>query len=517
MMPVKKWCILTIALLCLLLLHHPGQGAAPGDDALVQRAKQNLAQENYDEAVADLTQSWQQGPRTAEKAFLLGQAYRLMLNYPTAKEYLEEAVRLAPNDRGAQLSLADTLLALEQPKEAKAILLKLEASGYEPGKTAFLLGMVAIKENRYSEALEYFRKAQQDPKVAQEAMFQESLALAALNRVKEARKTLEGSIALNAQSQTSEFAQRYLGVLERRVEETRPFHFNVTAGFDYDSNVTLNPGGVSSATLVSGQGDAVFTQTAALEYNIHAAGPFSVLTQYAYFQNFHPRLSTFDVMSHYVGLVPTYGFKNSRLWVPISFNYADVQADKYYTGYLVAPTYLYLFNEHWGLEVGGRFNRLYYWNQIFFPQDDRSGKELGGNVGLYYFFKKQKGFLQARVSYDHYYTTGSNWDNSTYRLLLACLYPVTDKFRVNVFLDGYLQPYNNTFFNGVTFGNASGGVLVPQPQRNDQALIFGLQMLYEVYKGIDVNLHYYAIRDKSNIPLYNYNRQIVGLQLGYRY
>jgi len=38
---------------------------------------------------------------------------------------------------------------------------------------------------------------QKNPKLAQEAKFQASLALAALNRVKEARKAMEESIALN--------------------------------------------------------------------------------------------------------------------------------------------------------------------------------------------------------------------------------------------------------------------------------------------------------------------------------
>jgi hypothetical protein len=39
----------------------------------MQEAVRNLEQENYDEALALLTQVWQKGTRTPEKAFLLGQ------------------------------------------------------------------------------------------------------------------------------------------------------------------------------------------------------------------------------------------------------------------------------------------------------------------------------------------------------------------------------------------------------------------------------------------------------------
>ncbi len=269
----------------------PSLAITPYDDVLVQQAAKDIQQENYDEALAQLSEAWKKGTHTPEKAFLFGQVYRLMLNYAKAKEYLQEALRLKPDFRPAQLMLADTLLALNQPKEARPILQNLLAAGYEPGQTAFLMGVAATKEGQYSEALDYFRKAETEPKVAQEAKFQASLALAALNRVKEAKKAMEESIALNPQSQTADFAKRYMGVLSQRADELRPFRITVSSGFDYDSNVTLSPGGGAAVTTVSGKASAVFSQTALLEYTILPAGPFSLLTQYSYYQNFHPAVT----------------------------------------------------------------------------------------------------------------------------------------------------------------------------------------------------------------------------------
>ena len=197
----------------------PSLAITPYDDVLVQQAAKDIQQENYDEALVQLSEAWNKGTHTPEKAFMFGQVYRLMLNYAKAKEYLQEALRLKPDFRPAQLMLADTLLALNQPKEARPILQNLLAAGYEPGQTAFLMGVAATKDGQYSEALDYFRKAETDPKVAQEAKFQASLALAALNRVKEAKKAMEESIALNPQSQTADFAKRYLGILSQRADE----------------------------------------------------------------------------------------------------------------------------------------------------------------------------------------------------------------------------------------------------------------------------------------------------------
>jgi tetratricopeptide (TPR) repeat protein len=505
--------LLTAVLLGVLLAHHPALAVSPYDDVLVQKALKDLEQENFDEAVEALTQAWQKGTRTPEKAFLLGRAYRSLLNYPKARKYLEEARRLKPNFPQAQLLLADTLVALDRPKEAEPLLKQLLAVGFEPGQTAFLLGMIKAKEGNYQEALDHFRKAQEDPRLAQDAKFQASLALAALNRLKEARKTLEESISLDTTTQTADFAQRYMGLLERRLHEVRPFRFNVAVGFDFDSNVTLQPGGAGAAQQVSGRGDVVYTQTATLEYLLFPTQPFSVMAQYSYFENFHPRITTYDAVSHTMSLVPTYSTGNSRLWVPFSFNYMDVQNDKYYVGYLVTPTYLYLLTPAWGLEVGGRLNRKYYWPVGLtgppLQQDDRTARNVGGSLGLYYFFKKQQGYLQARFSYEHDFANGSNWDASGYRLFLNTLYPLTEKLKFNVFLDLLLQPFDHRFFDGNPF--------VVNPKREDRTLIVGAQATYNVYKGLDFNVHYYFVRDDSNIALYDYKRHIVGCQVGYRY
>jgi tetratricopeptide (TPR) repeat protein len=497
-------------LLLLLIMVTPGLAIAPYDDVLVQRAMQNLQQENYDEALAQLTEAWGKGTHTPEKAFLLGQVYRAMLNYPKAKEYLQEALRLKPRFQPAELMLADTLIALDQPQDAMPLLQNLEASGYEPGQTAFLLGIVATKEGRYNQALDYFRKAQADPKTAQEAAFQASLALAALSRLKEAQKTMAESIALNPQSQTADFAKRYMGVLAERAEALRPFHITASVGYDYDSNISVSPSSPGQVTKISGKGGSAFNQSILTEYTLLPAGPFSVLGQYAYFQNFHPTVQGFDIMSHFWSLIPTYSLKNGRLWFPCSFTYMDLQSDKYYTGFLFTPTYLHLANEHIGVEFGFKYNRQYYTSPVFFSQDDRSGKAYGGSFGLYYFFLKQKGFLQARASLEHNSTTGSNWDSNTYRLLLAALYPITEKWKYNIFLDLMNQPFDNIFYNGI-ISNA------PQPRRLDQILILGMQSTYEVIKGLEFGVHWYYIRDNSNIALYNYSRHIIGCQFNYYY
>ena len=285
-----------------------------------------------------------------------------------------------------------------------------------------MLGITATKEGKYSEALDYFRKAEADPKMAQEATFQASLALAALNRVKEAKRPWQESIALNPQSQTADFAQRYMGVLTERAASPAPLpHHRVRQPMITTPTSPCRPGSGGQVTNISGKGGSVFTQTALMEYTLLPAGPFSVLGQYAYFQNFHPTVQGFDIMSHFMGLTPTYGFKNGRFWFPIATPTWTCSQTNITPAFTSPPRISICSRRSLGLEFGAKYNRQYYSTPVFLTQDNRSGKAWGGNVGLYYFFKKQKGFVQARLGYVHNNTTGNNWDSSTYSLLLSLL------------------------------------------------------------------------------------------------
>ena len=45
----------------------------------------------------------------------------------------------------------------------------------------------------------------------------------------------------------------------------------------------------------------------------------------------------------------------------------------------------------------------------------------------------------------------------------------------------------------------------------------GRNAFYQLPKGFDFNVHYFFTRDNSNTNIYNYSRNIVRCQLGYRY
>lgn len=506
----SKWgVVLGGAVIWLVLAGNTAKAGSPGNDAMLEQGVKNFQQENYDEALAELTQAWDRGPKTPIKAFYLGMINYRMGNYGAAENFLKKAVSLKKDFHEAKFQLASLLIGLEKADQAMPYLEELANAGFQPAPTAMLLGQATTKQKQYAKAVQYFRQAQEDPGLAQEAKVQESLALAAQDQPQEAKKVLESAIVQDPNSPAAGFAQRYVDTLDRRIKDTQPFHFNVTGVFDYDSNVTLQPGDTGAAQAVAGRGDFVMTQIANMDYQFFPTGTYGLMAQYSFFQNFHRRLTRYDILSQTFGLIPSVRFPQGTLWLPFNYNYTDLQSEKYYTGFTLTPTYLHMLNQKWGVELGTKYSRQYFWWPLPFNQEDRSGKYYGGSLGAYYFIKKQKGYFQARLIYERADSGGSNWDSSTYHLLLAALYPATDNLKFSGFIDLSMQPFDNRWYNGNPY--------IVNPSRFDKILMLGVQGTYEFYKGLEINLHYYYIRDNSNLPLYDYNRHIWGAQIGYRY
>ena len=491
-----------------LVIVAPADALSPYDDVLVAQGLRNLQAENFDEALVNFKTAWEKGAKTPEKAYYLGIVNFRLTNYPEALNFMERAVNLDPKFNEARLQLAAIYLALDKPAEALPYLQELEAAGYKPSVTAMYLGQVAAKQKRYSEAVRYFQLAEADPLLAQEAKIQASLAMSRQDKHSDARRALEEAIGVNPTSREAGFAQRYIDALDRRIKDTRPLHIRLGASFDYDSNVTLTPGDAAGASVIpTGGRDAVFTQFGNFEYEFFPTGPYGLMASYNLFMTWHPRLTQYDVMSHTFGATPSYRTPNGTFWLPFRFNYTDLDSNKYWTAFTLTPTYLHMLKPDIGLETGLRLARNYYWWLQPFPQEDRSSMNIGGNVGMYYFFKRQQGYVQTRASYEYNDASGSNWTSSIYSLLLSTLYPVTDKLRLNPSLELIYQPFDHPWFNGVDY----------QAKRRDQSLVFGFQVLYKLYKDFDANLHYYYIRNDSNTPLYDYDRQIAGVLFEYRY
>ena len=283
------------------------------------------------------------------------------------------------------------------------------------------------------------------------------------------------------------------------------------AGWDYDSNASQKPFDPVAAATVRGKDAATYMQNAKIGYRINPDGPWDLETTYEYYQNFHASHpeGLYDTLIHTIGLNPSYLMGSTKFYLPFYFNYTDVASSKYATSYRLTPTVFHRFSEKWGVEGGMNLARDYAVTPLTLSQYDRSGRMIGGLLGVYYFIPNDKGYVQTRFSYDYFWGAGSSNNNTGSRIHLFAnaVFKPRPKIALQGFIDLELQPYVNGYFDGVTTSSA----------RNDTILNLGAVVTYNITKRVGINGHYYFTRDWSNVSLYSFDRHMVGGLLTFTY
>jgi len=282
-----------------------------------------------------------------------------------------------------------------------------------------------------------------------------------------------------------------------------------TTGWDYNSNPAQKPSDAATARRIPGHGGAVYTQNAKLGYRVNPQGPFDVEAMYDYYQYFNTaRPNTiYDSLMHTVTVRPSYLYGSTKFYLPFVFNLTDVQSDKYSNSYLLQPTVFHRYSQEWGFELAMNLAREYVSAPVAIGEFNRSNRRIGFLAGAYYFIPDDKGYVQARFGYDRVGAVGRNNVGSKILMMVNMLYQATPRLKLNPFISIGVDPYDFRYNDAV----------ILHSDREDTTIKIGAILTYNVYKWVDLNVHYYVTRGISNIKLYDYEQHMVGGLLSFTY
>ena len=166
--------------------------------------------ENFEEALESLIKARKEEPNSSLAAFYLGLTYKQLLNYKEAAANLRDAVTLKPMIKEAVIELIDVLYHLNELKEAKEWLAVAEKEDIKPAQTAFLKGLILLKEDKNLEAIKAFERAKEiDKAYTQAADFQIGNAYLKERRPKEAREAFRAVVIVDPMTDLAAFARHH--------------------------------------------------------------------------------------------------------------------------------------------------------------------------------------------------------------------------------------------------------------------------------------------------------------------
>ncbi len=492
---------------------------------------EEFTKENYEEALGFFLKARELEPQSTKVAYFLGLTYKKMENYKEAVPCLKDSVIHEPKIKEGLLDLIDTLTHLGEVDEAMKWVAVGEKEGMGSGKLYFLKGVALAREKKYREAIDSFEKAKEsEPDLGQAADYQIATAYMSLAEWKQARTRLREVISADPDTELAASARQYEGQVSEKIEQEAPFHFATDFGYKYDTNVVVAPSSGPYADLlaqsISNQRDTALNLTVRAAYiaPFSFVGPFSFSAQYAVSADRYFRLDDFNSMTSALAVVPGYTFSTSSLTLPVTYSYTWLQRSKgddflndinwytdtrYFQQIGVAPT----FRQSLGSKDMAEFSVGYLDNKYFVdltsdfdlttdPRENRDGHTSFGSIGWSHSFGG-KSLFSAKYSYLDEETKGGNWSNRSNRFDLSFSAPIKGPWSYRLSGSAAFSNYNfNPTFDMKRVNNTYDG---------------GVDLIYALAKNVDIIGRGEFIRDKSNISLYDYRRQIYSLTVEYRY
>ena len=455
--------------------------------------------ENYDEAVITLKKAREEEPSSTLAAYYLGLTYKQVQNYSDAVPPLRDAVTYSPKIKGALIELIDCLYQLNQLDEAKRWIAEAEIEGIRPAQTAFLKGLLLVKAEDVPGAIASFENAKSlDKSMAQACDYQIGVANLKANKFEDARKAFKQVVIVDPSSNMANYANEYVDALAKREEAAKPFRFSTGFAWQYDDNVVLQPSNAALAVGVTDKADAREVYTAQAEYNKRFNDLFSLKGQYFFYYGKQNNLGFYDTLSNTFAVQPSIYYKNSMLTLPMGWSLMNVNDKFYLSTPSAAAVYNYMVNSTNMAQAYVRYQNFNYNWAPNIADENRCGNEFAGGLGWYFFFARNKGFLNLKYGASRDWTEGRNWNYIGNRATATLLVPILDKLNWTVSGDFFPQNFtrSNSIFN---------------VYRKDQVYTLSTLVAYIFYKDSEIQAQYTYIKDDSNVGLYAYNRNITSI------
>jgi len=233
-----------LALPLLLLAGAPGSAAAQPTEADVIVAEGVLALEDkkYDAALAHFRRALEREPDHIEALYYAGVAHMGRGAPAEALPFLERARAQSPRETSVAFQLGLAHFALRRYAEAAPLLEEVFSGSPELDGLGYYVGYLRYRRQDYQGALRAFRAGRAtDPNLAQLTRLYTGLALAALGLPEQAASEVEQALRLQPASPLTGPAERLRESFAASRVRARRFRLGANLGVFYDDNVTARP------------------------------------------------------------------------------------------------------------------------------------------------------------------------------------------------------------------------------------------------------------------------------------
>ena len=531
-----RLCVLSLVMLSTV---SPAFGALQAEaDVLVARGVLAYDDQRYDESLELFRRALNLDPQNHRALYYTGLSYLALKLPEQAVPPLEKVRSLRPKDRDAQFQLGVAYFTIGHYDQATPLLEDVYREQPDLENLGYYVGLGRYRRKDYKPAVDAFDTANiTNAGLRQLGKFYRGLALGVLGLSKEGAAELENIQSMQTVDPFSQAAARIgqrLGAV-RTAEEPKRLRAQATLGTYYDDNVAINPN-ASSAPFVEALRSRTTTSPGLMaslvaDYSFYRKGPIEGTVLYSFFQtlNLNDGLSRFNIQDHQLGLSGYYRGTIANLPYQLAalytYDYLFLGMDGFLSRHsptLSATVAEPSFSLPYVGAVGNATTALLrYQRKEFFREpgdgDIRFGSEVrdafNTMMGLLHIFRFQQDrhFIRFGYQYDIEAAEGTAFSYNGHRLqtggqVALPWYQLSTRYDFDV----HFRNYKNS---QTLFVNESGGF----SNRNDVEQNHLFQIIKPLPNNLILTAQYQRIHNSSNIPVYDYTKNVFLLLMTWIY
>lgn len=431
---------------------------------------------------------------------LLGLAHYQQQDLDRALPLLRRAAQNNPSDAEVNRALLNALIAERDYTAANNLLAGLSTSDNEYNLAR---ARIALAEGDSSRADALYRRLLQAPDSnrAQEAAAEYIEHLQASQQYAEAYEIAQQALARDPDSFLS-YRFRQINDPAGETSAPPPDNWTFTLGyrFEYDDNVALLPDSLAPGTV--DEDDFRHVLTADVLYRKKLPANWQVFAEARGSQSIHHEASEFN-FTRLNGLVGTGQSFDRWGWrVPAEISHDRFDGDSFSTTFTVSPGAYVRVLGNFYTHVYGRYANSNF-DQVAFPEDDRSAEVLGGGL-LLAGNLTQRWSVRAIAEYLDYAADGSNWDREEWQAYLYTEYALTSDWAVG----------GGARYTDIDFDNLIIPFLSP---RADESWEYYLSATHRIAPAWFIRAQVTYIDHQSSLPAFDYERVVASLGLSWRF
>jgi len=468
----------------------------------------HLNKDDLDGAMQRFQQALAENPKGVEAHYYIGVTKTRNHKIEEAKRSFQDALSIDRTFIPAHFDLG--VLYYQSGQDNLALEAFKTVEKIDPGRArVYYYQALILKRQGKTEEMEskMERAVALDPDLALGATFETGVAFYQAGDLEGARKLFQDVMTSFPESDMAQSAVEFLDTIDHNKTWERPWDMTLSVGIQYDDNVILestqNP--TVGQTIIDKK-DPLELSYARGRYRWLNAPTWTGNAEYRFYQNYHAdaALNGFNALDHHLLLNGGGQIGRNKWIVQYELQYLQFGGERYMIRQGVSPRFSLMQSKNNLTEFLYEFGVKRFSNiDGLFPSNTDRGADVHRIGFTHYSLSKSNVNLSGGYFFEREIAGTSlqedDWTFGGHRLVAAWAPPPWHRMRLALDAEFILRNFSNK--------NESP----PFEKRKDTELFSTVTLSRAISKQVDLSVQYLHQQNSSNIPLYDYRRNIYGI------